>query len=133
MSGIKDLFLKYQEGNIDPLDAYIQAKQEDDEHQQYIEELKKAATEEAKRYGEKAFEKGDYYVEVRTGRKMFNFKSCQSWKSKQEELKEVEERLKLSWESLNKNMHTVSDDGEVVEVPEVTFTSDYITFKKLNK
>jgi hypothetical protein len=132
MSNIKDLFLQYQEGNIDPLDAYIQAKQEADEHQHYIEELKKAATEEAKRYG-KAFEKGDYYIEVRTGRKMFNFKSCQSWKSKQDELKEVEERLKLSWESLNKNMHTVSDDGEVVEVPEVTFTSDYITFKKLNK
>lgn len=103
--------------------------------EKYIKEcketLKKTVDSEAKKYSEKQFVAGDFRVEVRNGRAVYNFKECKSWIAKNQDLKETEEQLKLAYKmySANKTI-AVTEDGEQVEIPIVTYTDDTIIVKE---
>lgn len=134
MSLIKELYLKMQEGEINPLEAYANAKKIADEEQQYIEEMHAQAIEEAKKYQEKQFVFKDFQFEKRQGSKRFDFKNISEWKIAKENIASIEEKYKIAWEASTKaKMHSVSEDGEVMELPQVTYSKDVIIVKPIKK
>jgi chaperonin GroEL (HSP60 family) len=134
MSLIKDYYDKMQDGEISPLEAYAMAKQVDAEHQQYLEEMQAQAIEESKKWQEKSFAFKGFQFEKRHGSRRFDFKNISEWKVAKENIAAVEEKYKLAWESsIKSKMHTVSEDGEVLELPQVTYSKDVIIVKPLKK
>lgn len=134
MSLIKELYLKMQEGEINPLEAYAIAKQVDAEHQQYLEEMQVQAIEESKKWQEKSFAFKGFQFEKRQGSKRFDFKNISEWKIAKENIANVEEKYKIAWEASTKaKMHSVSEDGEVMELPQVTYSKDVIIVKPIKK
>jgi hypothetical protein len=132
MSLIKDYYQRMQDGEISPLEAYAMAKQIDAEHQQYLEEMQAQAIEESKKWQEKSFAFKGFQFEKRQGSKRFDFKNISEWKQAKENISAVEEKYKLAWEASSKaKMHSVTEDGEVLELPLVTYSKDVIIVKPL--
>jgi chaperonin GroEL (HSP60 family) len=134
MSLIKEYYDKMQDGEISPLEAYAMAKQVDAEHQQYLEEMQAQAIEESKKWQEKSFAFKGFQFEKRQGSRRFDFKNISEWKVAKENIAAVEDKYKIAWEASNKaNMHSVTEDGEVLELPQVTYSKDVIIVKTLKK
>lgn len=130
---VKDIYLELEQGNINPLEAYAKAKQLEAEHQEYFEKIQTEALEEAKKYEGKTFTAFNFAFEKRQGRKTFDFKHLQEWTLQKSKLAEVEEKYKIAWENSNKNVKSVTDEGEVLELPKVTYGKDVLVIKPLKQ
>lgn len=82
-------------------------------------------------YEDKTFEKDGFKIEKRNGRKMWNFKGCESYKIAKDNLTEIEKDLKDNFSQWEKGKQVVDENGEIGEVPTVTFTKDSLILKKL--
>lgn len=97
-----------------------------------IKEIEEGALEEAAKYGEKTFEAMNFKFEVREGRRTYSFKNIESWVETNNKLKEMESTFKQAASAYEKGKTVVDDNGEVVPVPEVTYSKSSITVKPLS-
>jgi len=95
-----------------------------------IKQIEPIAIDEATKY-DKSFEIDGLKIEQRNGAKIFSFKKCESWVIYDKARKECEERLKLAYKSFENGLTSVTEDGEVLELPEVTYRKDSIIIKKI--
>ena len=84
-------------------------------------------------YEDKTFEKDGFSMEKRNGRKVWNFKGCESYKIAKDNLTKIENDLKSNYIQYEKGNQVISSDGEVLEFPEVTYTKDVLIIKRIQK
>lgn len=122
---IKKLHDRAFSGDIDPLEAYAQAKYTLDSYTKLVDELKELAIEEAEKYP-KQFENFGFKFEKRAGRTIYDFKHLQQWQQAEATKKLIEEQSKAALKH-----QIIDEDGCVVEPPKVTYTKDVLIIKKL--
>lgn len=113
-----------------PYKALYQVKQLEKEIKEAKEILEGIAFEFSK-YEDKNFISGDFKIEKRSGRKIWNFNNCLSYNKVKNKLKEVEEVLKSSYYASEKGLDMINKDAELIEIPKVTFTKDSLIIKKV--
>lgn len=72
-------------------------------------------------------------IEIRSGRRMFDFKGIKTIENAKKSLKALEERHKSAFLSLEKGIVPVDQEtGEIIEVPSVSYGKDslILSFKK---
>lgn len=72
----------------------------------------------------------DMEVEVRNGRKNWDFKHIPEWKTEKDKLTAIETKYKSVYEATQKGVLTASEDGEELELPILKFAKDSIIIKK---
>ena len=73
-----------------------------------------------------------YQIEVRNGGKSCNYKGIPEWQDAEKSKKSVEAKYKSMWEAkVNGNPHAnVSEDGEELPLPEITYRKSSIILKE---
>jgi hypothetical protein len=84
-------------------------------------------------YEEKTFKKDGFNMEKRNGRKVWNFKGCESYKIAKDKLAEIKNDLKDNYKQWEKGNTVTNEDGEILEIPEVTYTKDVLIIKRIQK
>ena len=75
---------------------------------------------------------GEYHgneISVRSGGKMYSFKHIKEWQEADAAKKDIEERSKAAFIASQKNMMSVSEDGEIMELPKISYRKDSVVIK----
>ncbi len=129
MVNIGELVQNVIDGQEDPLKALIVLKNLEKEVKEGLKVISPAAQDEAEKY-EKTFQYHGHELTRTEGRRTFNFKKIPEWMKKSTELKEMEAMYKQAYASYEKGITPVSEDGEVIPLPEVTYSKSSISVKK---
>ena len=129
---IEELKEEIQSGNISSIIGLAKLKDIAKEVKQAIEGVELEAKEEASKY-ESTFQLDGYKIEQRSGGKMFDFKHLEDWQTYNKALKDCEERYKIAFSAYSKGITSINEDGEVQEMPNVTYKKDSLVFKKLKQ
>ena len=78
---------------------------------------------------EKNFVKDGFKFEKRNGAKRFDFKHLAEWSDKKAELTEIESKYKGAFQSFERGLKQVTDDGEIIELPKVSYSKDSLIVK----
>lgn len=126
-----------EDGNINPLDAFISFKA----ILEIIDKAKKIiddkALKEAEKHNNLSSYKG-FKISIINGRKSYIFKNIPEIQNKENELKSIQEKYKNAFDGIDKgttileNGGWVSQDGEILPLPEISFGKSYIKLEKLN-
>lgn len=125
-----------ERGDITMLDAFIQLEEERKQLEMsmaIVKSFKDANLEyisqEAKEYPEGY---RGYSVEVRNGGKIYSYKNIPEWQEYNKAVKECEKRYKSALDAkINGNPHAnVTEDGEELPLPEITYRKSSIILKK---
>jgi len=119
-----------QEGNVDPLDAYINLKLALSELTDAVESLAPLAIDQRLKYGKENLIRNGFLVEYSEGTPRYAYKHSEAWSRISAELKSVEELMKQS-AKLNKAIVDEST-GEVFEPAKITYTKPFLrlTYQK---
>jgi hypothetical protein len=119
----KEIVEQVKSGEKDPLIAYAEVKQMLKEFTEVAKEIEPFALEEAEKYG-KSFDYYQFKFERRNGAARYSYKHIPQWQQCENERKLIEEQSKAALK------HTViSEDGEVVEPPKVSYSKDSLIVK----
>ena len=116
------------DGIEDPLKAYGIAKAFLKEVTDATKLIEEAALDEASKH-EKTFIHEGYKFERRNGARRFDFKHLPDWAEKKQELSDIEGKYKSAYQSFERGLKQVTEDGEVIELPKVTFSKDSLIVK----
>lgn len=116
-------------GDESPLKAYAILSLLQKDIDKAVKEIKEYALEEANKYPDKTFEDYGFKFERRNGSARYSFKHIEEWSNLKEQLSDVEQRAKQAYSSYKSGLTSVSEDGEVMELPEVTYGSDVLVVK----
>jgi len=117
-------------GDADPLDAFISLRTIKKQVEDALKQVEDAAMIEAAKYG-KSFEHNGYKIGLKDGSKRFTYKGVEAWDDVEAQKKKIEELLKMSWANNEKGIQSVTDDGEVIPVPKVSYGKSSITLEKI--
>lgn len=124
------------EGELTNLDALIEMRKHREEFEKGLALIKDF---EDKKINEIANEASQYpegyrgfEIKMVNGRKNFNFKCVPAWVEAEENRKNIEEKYKMMFEAKAKGLPhaNVTEDGEVLPLPEVSYTKSYLTIKE---
>jgi hypothetical protein len=116
-------------GDINALDIYGELKQYIKRLQEIEEKMKVFALQEAEQYGTEAFEHGDFRYQLRKGGAMYDYSVIAEWKEMKDSMKEIEEQAKQAFLLSRSGAFLVGEDGDVAELPRVTYKSDSLTVR----
>lgn len=125
-----DTFDKYCAGDMSALEAFARLKQMEKDLKDMLNEVEPDALHEAASYPENTFCNGVYTFEKRKGGANYNFKVIPEWVAKKEELTEIENKAKAAFKASILNVTGISVDGEVIDLPEVTYKKDSLILKQ---
>ena len=115
-------------GEADALKAYGMAKLHFKKATDALKAIEAEALDQAENY-EKNFVKDGFKFEKRNGAKRFDFKHLAEWADKKAELTEIESKYKGAFQSFERGLKQVTDDGEIIELPKVSYSQDSLTVK----
>jgi len=118
------------DGNFSPYEAEYILKEQINILKEHLEIVHTEAQNQSI-YEDKNFEKDGFKMEKRNGRKVWNFKGCESYKIAKDNLTEIENNLKANFNQWEKGNTVVNEDGVVLEVPKVTYTKEVLIIKKV--
>jgi len=117
-----------QEGNTDALQAYAYLKQVEKAFKDCLSAVQELAQEDADKHP-KSFEHAGFKFEKRAGGKVWNFKNIPAWADAKADLTDIEAQAKLAFAAYEKGQNMVSEDGEIHDLPEVTYKKDSLIIK----
>lgn len=121
-----------QDGNEDPLKAYVELMKLQKSIEEAIKYIKDEAINAASNYGKEKFEKYGYEIKYNRGRKIWDFKNIKQWNEYKQKLNDIEEFAKMAYSAYEKEGQFVyPETGEIIPLPLVTHSNDYITVTKL--
>ena len=129
---IRELVQNVLDGEESGLVALAILKEELKSVQECIKEVEQIAMDEADSYGEKKFTHKDLMVERRNGKRNFNFKSIPEWQKAESLKKSIEEKAKSAYANYENNITSVTNDGEIIQLPEVTYSKDVLIIKRID-
>tara|TARA_R110002012_G_C11299572_1_gene573149 strand:+ start:116 stop:520 length:405 start_codon:yes stop_codon:yes gene_type:complete len=118
------------DGNCSPYEATYFIKEEIKKLKEHLE-IVHAEAQNQSIYEDKTFEKDGFKMEKRNGRKVWNFKGCESYKIAKDNLTEIENDLKDNFNQWEKGNTVTNEDGVIMEVPKVTYTKEVLIIKKV--
>jgi len=113
-----------------PYEALFEVKDLQKELKKTVDIIEGIAFEKCQ-YEDKTFKNSGYQIEKRSGRKVWDFKRVKSWIEADNTRKEVEDKLKAAYSANEKGLNMADENGEVVPLPQVTFTKDSLIIKKI--
>jgi len=117
-----------ENGNESPFEALANLKTLEKDLKDAISYVMEFAVAEGSKY-EKTFIKGDHQFTLVNGRRNFNFKNIKNWSDKKAELKAIEDLHKTAWQQYQNGINAITQDGEILQMPEVTYSKDSISVK----
>ena len=117
-------------GQSDPLEMFAVVKKIEKMFSDAKSKIDEYALSEAEKQSAKSFTKSGINFELRNGGQRFDFKHIKEWVDKYKELKNIEERYKLALKNSVLNVMSVSEDGEVIELPRVTYSKNSLIVKQ---
>ena len=81
------------------------------------------------RFEDKTFSKGSHQFTKVNGRTVWNFKKLKDWSDTKQQLKSIEDKYKTAFRNSQNGLTLITGDGEVLELPEVTYTKDTLSIK----
>jgi len=126
-----NLVQEVMDGNFSPYKAEYILKEQINILKEHLEIVHTEAQNQSI-YEDKTFEKDGFKMEKRNGKKVWNFKGCESYKIAKDNLTEIENNLKANFNQWEKGNTVVNEDGVVLEVPKVTYTEEVLIIKKIN-
>lgn len=125
---------RVEDGDLPILEAVLAFRGQKKECEAYIEAVKAFEQEhEEQILTQIEYNAGSYKgakFEVRSGGRTFNFKGIKEWQIASENLKEIEDKYKQAFISKEKGLLPVDDNGELLELPEVSYRKDSIIIKQ---
>lgn len=115
---------------IDSLEMFGKLKTYEKKFKEVLDICKKQALNDSELY-EKDFELKGFKFEKKNGRAIYNFKGIKAWSDLELKKKEVEAKAKNAYNAWKLGNTSISEDGEVTEMPIVTYTSDVLSVKKI--
>lgn len=82
-------------------------------------------------FEDKTFNKSGFEIQKRNGSKVWNFKKVEEWININKSKAECEDKLKAAYSANEKGLNMGDENGEVIPLPQVTFTKDSLIIKKL--
>jgi len=123
-----------EEGNESPYKAHAILKELQDDIKQCLEQIYPILEDHANQHAEKSFETQGFKIEKRNGKANYNFKNVEEWQVYDKNKKDCEERLKLAYKLYSSgNIVANEESGEVLALPEVTYSKDVIVVKQIEK
>lgn len=117
-----------EDGNESPFEALANLKNLESNLKEALKFIMDFAVHEGSKY-EKTFIQGDHQFTYMNGRRTYNFKGIKEWADKKAELKLIEDKYKQAWMQKENGLMSVNTDGEVLELPEVTYSKDVLSVK----
>jgi len=119
------------DGYADPLEVYALLKDLEQHISKAKSEIESAAQQEAAKFEGKTFKHKGFQFTKTEGRAMYNYKNVGKWVHYQSALKEIEEKSKAA--ALNNKLGAmmVTEDGEVIEPCEITYSKPSLTIKAI--
>jgi hypothetical protein len=128
MINFEELTQNAIDGVESPFKAYKELKELKAKVDEALKQVEPIALEEAEKH-EKTFEVEGMKFERRDGRRVFNFKNIKEWNTYDKAKKDCEARYKAAFSNFEKGLSAVTDDGEVLELPKVTYTKSSLIVK----
>lgn len=124
----------YENGRVGVLDAFTSLREARTELEMGLEIIKSF---EAQYYDEIAQEAKDqdgqyngWSIEVRAGRKIYDFSGIEEIKIAEANVKELKDYYKKAFEAHQKNILMADQDGQEIDLPEIKYGSSYIVAKR---
>lgn len=119
------------DGEEDPLKAYGVLKGLEKQIKAALDEIHPDVLEAATVH-EKTFKHSGFRFEYRNGGASYSYKNIADWVEKSKELKEIEAKAKGAYSSYQQGLRTTSEDGEIIDLPEVTYRKDTLIVNQLS-
>ena len=112
-----------ENGQTNPLTAYIELNQFSDLISSMMDKVKEQAVEERRKYGKEEVIKNGYKIELANGRKLWKYDHSERWKELNNSRKMYEELMQKAYNGME-----IADatSGEIVPAAELSFASDTI-------
>lgn len=116
------------DGELNALEMYAMLNDLKKHIELGMKEIKDAAFIEASRYGDKTFEDFGFKFTLSDGKTRYNFKGIKAWEEAKARLSQIEDAAKSSAQNkLKHGAFLVTEDGEVIEGAEITYTDASIS------
>lgn len=134
--GIDKCIEEVDNGNTSYLDAVLKLRKYKEFFDSQLSKIKEWEDKnkgfiqaEAEDYGN---EYKDAKFEFRSGGRIFKFDHIKEIADTKNQLKSLEDKYRMAWENKQKGLLNVTEDGEVLELPEVSYKKDsmIVKFKK---
>jgi hypothetical protein len=119
------------DGKENPLKAIALLKGYADLIKNGIAEIEDAVFTEAEKYGSKTFEDMGYRFSLSDGRRTYDFKHIGEWKVADNNKRSIEDKYKQALAGSERGLMAVSEDGEELELPRVTYSKPSISVRSL--
>ena len=132
-----EIAIQYDNGDLEVLDALTYLEQYKAPLTECLELIKGFKDQNQSAIGDSAADYKDgyrgYQIEVRNGGKMYNFKKIEAWQEAEANKKKVELKYKtmLAARLAGNPLANISEDGEELTLPEITYRKDSVVMKKL--
>lgn len=125
---------KVEDGEMPILEAVLAFRWQKKECEAYIEAVKAFEQEHEEHIlAQIEYNSGSYKgakFEIRSGGRTFNFKRIREWQIASDNLKEIEDKYKSAFINKEKGLLPVDENGELLELPEVSYRKDSIIIKQ---
>lgn len=121
-----------EKGDIESLETYAYLDRIEKTAKKAKEQIKDIVLEQGKTYLEgnsKSFKKNGITFSFKNGSTKYKFIGIKKYQEKKKELDLIEEQSKQAYLSRQKGILTANEDGEEIEFPEVSYTSDSVSIK----
>lgn len=129
----QSIFLKVENGTITACEGYALINEIENDFKKKKEIISCLALEESELHP-KNFALAGFKFERRNGKATYNFKGLQSWNDAKSKLKAIEDLSKQAFSNYKKGLKVdiIDENGEVVQLPKVTYSSDILIVKALD-
>lgn len=115
------------DGEESALKAYAVLKAEEANIKRYMDKIKEEAISEASKWSENTFNHNGFRFTKVKGKARYSFKHIPEWAELDKKRKALEDRCKKAYQSYQQGVTSVSEDGEIIDMPEVTYSADGIS------
>ena len=127
---IAELVEQVEEGNADAILAYKELSSIAKVLDQAKKQVSIIAVNEARSYGQKSFEHEGMKCELRSGRKVWDFKGIPEWAEMTKAIKDKTEQYKGAYSAWEKGGSVFDEEtGEQIPIPKVKYTDDVLVIK----
>ena len=126
---VAHLLQEVEQGNVSALSTYGNLKRCQALYAEAIKQVEPTAHDESNNYSEKTFSDSGFVFEKRNGGIRYDFKHIQAWQEAVKVKKDVEEKSKLAFQALQRNLQVGTEDAEVVDIPKITYSKDSLIVK----
>ena len=117
-----------ENGQTNPLTAYIELKQFNDLISSMMDKVKEQAVEERRKYGKEEVIKNGYKIELANGRKLWKYDHSERWKELNNSRKMYEELMQKAYNGME-----IADatSGEIVPAAELSYSQDTLRITEI--